>query len=62
MMHIGHPIVGDSLYSPHLDLLKITGRMLLHAESIKFKHPVTNEEMTITAGPLDYYPNHCQKL
>jgi len=54
MMHIGHPIVGDSLYSPYLDLLKLTGRMFLHAESIKITHPITNEEMIFTAGPLDY--------
>lgn len=53
MMHIGHPIVGDSLYSPHLHLLKITGRMFLHAESITISHPITNEEMTFTAGSLD---------
>ena len=36
----GHPIVGDRKYGS-----KIKGRLALHAVSIKFKHPFTNEEM-----------------
>jgi tRNA pseudouridine32 synthase / 23S rRNA pseudouridine746 synthase len=37
------PIKGDDLYG------KKGGRLYLHAESIKFKHPLTKEMMTITA-------------
>lgn len=36
------PIVGDTLYGTQSD------RLYLHAQKISFKHPVTNELMTIT--------------
>ncbi len=50
---LGHAIVGDDRYG--IDeinkLFKNKGykRMFLHAETLKFKHPVTDEKMTISA-------------
>lgn len=50
MMHIGHPIVGDSLYSPFYDDNNNSGqRLCLHAESIRFHHPASGSEMTLYA-------------
>ena len=50
---LGHAIVGDDRYgSDEINkLFKNKGykRMFLHAETLKFKHPVTNEKMTISA-------------
>ena len=44
---IGHPIVGDGLYCEiKTDLI---GRQALHAEKIRFIHPVTNEKIEIEA-------------
>lgn len=44
---IGHPIVGDGLYSDiKTDLI---GRQALHAEKINFIHPITKEKMEIVA-------------
>ena len=44
---IGHSIVGDGLYSEiETDLI---GRQALHAEKIRFIHPITKEKMEITA-------------
>jgi tRNA pseudouridine32 synthase / 23S rRNA pseudouridine746 synthase len=39
---IGHPIVGDALYG------RPGERLMLHAESLTFTHPVTNRRVAIT--------------
>lgn len=46
MQHLGHPILGDSLYSPELVQQKAP-RLCLHAAKIEFVHPVRNEKLTI---------------
>jgi RluA family pseudouridine synthase len=43
----GMPIIGDELYDP--DFQSADGRMLLHAWQLAFKHPITNEEMSVVA-------------
>ena len=40
MAHIGHPLVGDTLYGSRSPLVE---RHFLHAFHLGFKHPVTNE-------------------
>lgn len=41
---IGHPIVGDALYAP--DTVRMQAdRLLLHASSLQFRHPVTQAWM-----------------
>lgn len=42
MLHIGHPILGDRLYACK-DALRASPRLLLHAESITFSHPSSEE-------------------
>ena len=37
------PIVGDALYG------RLADRLMLHAASLEFRHPVTGEEIRITA-------------
>lgn len=45
--HIGHPLVGDEMYSsPTTDNIK---RASLHCREISFNHPITNEYMTFIA-------------
>jgi RluA family pseudouridine synthase len=46
MQDIGHPIVGDDKYGHTKNPLK---RLGLHASKLIFKHPVTNEEIIISA-------------
>jgi 23S rRNA pseudouridine1911/1915/1917 synthase len=46
MQHIGHPIIGDTLYGGESDLIN---RTALHAKKITFRHPTTNEKLTIEA-------------
>lgn len=43
---MGYPIIGDGLYGS--DDIK-QPRMLLHADNVRFEHPVTGEEMLLSA-------------
>ena len=43
-LYMGHPIIGDKFYGAQGK--KIADRLFLHAESIEFYHPVTNERVT----------------
>uniref|UniRef100_A0AAV1TJJ7 Pseudouridine synthase RsuA/RluA-like domain-containing protein n=1 Tax=Peronospora matthiolae TaxID=2874970 RepID=A0AAV1TJJ7_9STRA len=45
MQHLGHPILGDSLYSPEL-VYHRASRLCLHAAKLAFTHPVTNERLS----------------
>lgn len=40
MSHMGHPLLGDTLYGGNLEQIE---RQALHAEKIKMLHPVTKE-------------------
>ena len=52
MKHIGYPLIGDSLYG-YVDE-DLIGRQALHAESLVFFQPRTNERIEIKADiPLD---------
>lgn len=41
--HIGHPILGDTLYGTETNLIS---RQALHAYKICFLHPITHQKMT----------------
>lgn len=51
---IGHPILGDPLYGPKKQPFKIEGQ-LLHAKTIGFIHPRTNEFLSFTVKPPDKF-------
>ena len=48
MSCIGHPIFGDSLYAP-TEIYHARKRLALHALAIRFKHPVSHLEISLTA-------------
>ncbi|EGZ20129.1 hypothetical protein PHYSODRAFT_495472 [Phytophthora sojae] len=55
MQHLGHPILGDSLYSPEL-VYHRASRLCLHAAKLSFTHPVTNERLSFeSATPDDFF-------
>ena len=61
MSHIGHPVLGDSVYCSTKRYREWEGRVLrqmLHAARIKFKHPVSGEPIEMEA-PL---PEDMQEL
>lgn len=47
MQSIGHPILGDKFYA-HESAFKLSDRLDLHAEYIKFTHPSTNDALEFT--------------
>lgn len=51
MAHIGHPILGDTLYGSPLDI-ELSNRLELHARQIEFTHPITKENLFIVAPNL----------
>jgi tRNA pseudouridine32 synthase/23S rRNA pseudouridine746 synthase len=46
MREIGHPILGDPFYSADADAWP---RMMLHAEGLKFEHPIEGQVMRLEA-------------
>lgn len=53
LSHLGHPIIGDSLYGKKSDLIN---RQALHSYSIKLKLPRNNKEIEIFAKlPKDFH-------
>lgn len=57
LSEIGYPIIGDNVYSNGKNEWGIQGQVL-HAKSLKFKHPTTNNEMLLEA-PI---PNYFEKI
>ena len=47
MQFLGHPIVGDTLYGGNAD--GRAARLLLHAHTLDFSHPVSGEMMTLSS-------------
>jgi len=54
-LHIGHPIIGDSLYNKESPYIK---RQALHSYYLKVKHPRTKKDIEFIA-PL---PKDMKKL
>lgn len=48
--HIGHPLLGDEIYGTKSDKI---ARHALHAKSLQFVHPVTNEQMSFVSALPD---------
>jgi 23S rRNA pseudouridine1911/1915/1917 synthase len=63
MAYAGHPLIGDPLYEagggikPHPGLPGDTG-YFLHAERLQFAHPLTGQQMVITATPPPELQTH----
>ena len=54
LSQIGYPIVGDGTYSNGKNEWNIEGQCL-HAKSLKFKHPITGEQLKLEAPLPDYF-------
>lgn len=65
LAHIHHPILGDEIYGRHSrrlksvqnkeirKYLKLIARQMLHAKTLKFRHPVTNELLSFSSDLPD---------
>ncbi len=54
MAHIGHPLVGDSVYGYLKQKNQFKGQ-LLHAKVLGFKHPISDEYMEFEAPLPEYF-------
>ena len=61
LAEIGHPVVGDMVYSKGKNEFGVEGQML-HAQSLDFKHPITGKEMHLEAKPPEYFEKVLEKL
>lgn len=59
--HIGHPIIGDSLYNPYENRNEFIKRQALHAFSISFIHPRSGK-VTYTADLPDDMQKAIQRI
>lgn len=59
MAEIGHPVIGDEVYSNGKNEFNIKGQML-HAKSLEFNHPITGEKMHLEADLPEYFKNVLQ--
>ncbi len=55
MSHIGHPLLGDEVYGPVNGKFKNLQGQTLHAATIGFIHPTTEEYMEFSAPLPDYF-------
>ncbi|MGN0361953.1 MAG: RluA family pseudouridine synthase [Bilifractor sp.] len=62
MAHIGHPLLGDTLYGPKKCPVKGLQGQTLHAMVLGFQHPVTGQYMEFTAPLPDYFEDLLRKL
>lgn len=64
MKSLGHPILGDNLYADPMTL-NMSKRLLLHATTLSFKHPVTQKTLNFNCPnnfpPLKKSPNKSLK-
>ena len=61
MAKIGHPIIGDEVYSNGKNEFNVHGQML-HSTYLKFKHPVTGKELELEAPLPQYFQDVLEQL
>ena len=59
--HLGHPVVGDTVYGVKKQKFNLNGQ-LLHAFRLTLSHPETGEQMTFEAPVPDYFYGVLTKL
>lgn len=61
MAKIGHPVVGDEVYSSGKNEFGVKGQML-HSTILKFKHPISGKEIMLEAPLPQYFKDVLSKL
>lgn len=62
MQSIGHPLLGDVIYAPHVKVPVHIPRLMLHAYSLSFNHPTTGKRMDIVAPLPEKFTTTLEKL
>jgi 23S rRNA pseudouridine1911/1915/1917 synthase len=61
MAHIGHPIVGDTVYGHKKPELGQSSQCL-HAGALCFRHPRDNRQVVVVAPMPEYFTQLLEKL
>lgn len=61
LAEIGHPVVGDEVYSNGKNEFGVKGQML-HAKSLDFEHPITEKKMHLEAEVPEYFKRVINEL
>ena len=61
MANIGHPVAGDSVYGPKKCITQLNGQCL-HAKTLGFIHPATNEYVEFDSELPDYFTDFTKTL
>ncbi len=61
MAEIGHPVIGDVVYSNGKNEFGVEGQCL-HAKRLEFAHPITGKEMKLEAPLPEYFKNIIEHL
>ena len=61
MAEIGHPVIGDMVYSNGKNEFGIEGQCL-HAQKLEFVHPITGNQMKLEAKIPEYFENIIKEL
>ena len=61
MAEIGHPVIGDAVYSNGKNEFGVEGQCL-HAKRLEFTHPITGKEMKLEAPLPEYFKNIIEHL
>ena len=62
MHSIGHPLLGDRIYAPNIKTSVHVPRLMLHAHTLSFTHPVSGERMTLSAPLPEKFLTTLEKL
>lgn len=62
MHSIGHPLLGDRIYAPNIKTSVHIPRLMLHAHTLSFTHPISGERMTLTAPLPEKFLSTIEKL
>ena len=49
MSHIGHPLLGDSLYNKNEDVNSLIEHQALHSYKMEFTHPIFKNKVLLEA-------------
>lgn len=61
MAEIGHPVIGDGIYSNGKNEFGVEGQCL-HARRLEFVHPITGKEMKLEAPLPEYFQKIIEQL
>lgn len=61
MAEIGHPVIGDTVYSNGKNEFGVVGQCL-HAKKLEFTHPITEKEMNLEAPLPKYFEKIVEEL